>query len=267
MKGGSTEIALAGIDTDRYANAWIWSGSGWSTMKALNDAANLVTSASYEGCAVAWEYASGDLIALSSSGTNVRYYQYSGGSWSAVTNLAMGLGTGNVRYITLKSHNVASSNRMMLLTLDSNSDAYARSWDGSNWGANTALDPSMYSNTRRCIDGAWNVTGTLFLAVGGDSGITQISYKTWTPSGGWSQSSNNWSRFAGLTQQQHWIQVQSNPKGADPLFLIGTVDSDSDLVITTYTGTTMANQVEATTSGVATYESFDIDYSWPEPPA
>jgi hypothetical protein len=263
MTGGSTEIALVGLNSVRYSNAWIWSGSSWGTMQALNDASNLVTSGLYEGCAIAYEYTTGDLVALSSSGLNVRYYKYTG-SWSAVTSLAMG--SGNVRYMTLKSHKVVSSNRMMLLTLDSNTDIYARSWDGSSWGASTVLDATVASNTRRCIDGDWEPTGTKFIAVGGDSAVTSISYKTWTPAGGWSPStSGSWNTFAGLTKAQYWIQVRMNPKAADPMVLIGTVDFDSDLVITTWTGSAMSNQIEATTNGVSTFESFDIEFTWPEP--
>ncbi len=261
MVDDSTEIAMVALNSARYANAWIWSGSSWGTMQELNTGAALVTSASYEGCAIAYEYTTGNIIALSSSGVNVRYYKYTG-SWSSVTNLAMG--SGNVRFLTLKSHDVTSSNRMMLLSLDSNSDAYARSWDGSSWGGATVLDASMSSNTRRCLDGDWEPTGTKFIAVGGDSAVASMSYKTWTPAGGWSPStSGSWSTFAGLTVAQYWVQVRTNIKAADPQVLVGTIDFDNDLVITTWTGSAMANQIEVTANGVATFESFDIVPTWP----
>ena len=73
------------------------------------------------------------------------------------------------------------------------------------------------------------------------------------------------STFAGLTKAQYWIQVRMNPKAADPQVLVGTIDFDSDLVITTWTGSAMSNQIEATVNGVATFESFDIEPTWPEP--
>ena len=265
MVGGSTEIAMVGLNSVFYANAWIWSGSSWGTMKALNTSTKLVTSASYEGCAIAYEYTSGNIIALSSSGKNVRYYRYTG-TWSAEVDLPMGSGPGggNINFLTLKSHKVASSNEMMLLSLDSAIDAIARYWSGSSWGVAIVLDNSMNIATRRCIDGDWEPTGAQFIAVGGDSAIAAISYKTWTPAGGWVPStSGTWSPFSGLTTAQDWVQVRTNLKAADPQVLIGTLDSGSDLVITTWTGSAMANQIEATATSLRTFEAFDIMPSIP----
>lgn len=261
MVGGSNEIALVAQNSARYANAWIWDGSTWGTMQTLNDASTRVSGASYEGCAIAYEYTSGNIIALSSSGTNVRYYRYTG-SWSAETDLPMG--TGTVRFLSLKTHAVAASNRVMLLSLDGSSDVWARSWDGSSWSAATLLDDSMVSSARRCIDGDWEPTGENFIAVGGDMGVAAISYKSWTPTGGWSPAaSGTWNTFAGLTTAQDWVQVRTNSKAADPLVLIGTIDSGSDLVITTWTGSAMANQIEATANTLRTFETFDIVPTWP----
>jgi hypothetical protein len=178
--------------------------------------------------------------------------------------MGSGAGGGNINFLTLKSHKVASSNRMMLLSLDSAIDAIARYWDGSSWGEATVLDNSMNIATRRCIDGDWEPTGTQFIAVGGNSAVAAISYKTWTPAGGWVPSaSGTWSTFSGLTTAQDWVQVRTNLKAADPQVLIGTLDSGSDLVITTWTGSAMANQIEATATSLRTFEAFDIMPSLP----
>ncbi len=262
LRGGSTEIAMVGLSSNMIATAWIWDGSSFGNMQRLNDSSNLVTNAIYEGCGVQYEYNSGHIMAFSVKGANIRYSQWGGSSWSTVQNVQMG--TGNINFITVKSQRIAGSDRIMVLSLDDKSDVYARPWDGMMWNDAAPLDNSMQTATQRCIDGDWEPTGEQFIAVGGNSGVAAISYKTWTPTGGWTPTTQGtWSTFAGLTTAQSWIQVRSNPKAADPPVLIGTLDSGNDIVVTTWTGTIMTNQIEATAASSKTYEAFEISNSYP----
>jgi len=151
----------------------------------------------------------------------------------------------------------------MLLSHDAAADACAIDWTGSSWGTATQLDTRLETTATRCLDGDWEPTGTKFIAAAGDRNVDPISYKTWTPSGGWTPSSQNvWSQFSGLTTDQRWVQVRTDPRGVgDAKLLIGTVDDGKDLVVTAWNGTAMTSQIEVTASvGTLTYETFEIAY-------
>ncbi|RLI08767.1 hypothetical protein DRO42_05720, partial [Candidatus Bathyarchaeota archaeon] len=155
------------------------------------------------------------------------------------------------------------SNRLMLLSHDAANDACAVDWTGSSWGTTTRLDNRLETTATRCLDGDWEPTGTRFIAVAGDRNTDPLSYKTWTPSGGWTPSSQNvWSQFPGLTTDQRWVQVRADPRGVGSAkLLIGTVDDGQDLVVTIWNGTALTDQTEVTASvGTLTYETFEIAF-------
>jgi len=208
---GSNEIAFAGIDDDnRDANAAIWDGTQWKDFEELY---NNIPSSAYESVVVAYEYTSGNLMAVTANGNLVRYKYYTG-SWS--TPLQFDINTVRsdaMRYLTLKTHHYADSNRIMLLSLDDSRDLCSRDWDGNSWGTTYNLDTNMETDTSRCADGDWEPGTSNFVLFGGNSGVDQISYKTWTPGGGWDRGQSSWYTYWGLTTDQNWVQVKADPRG------------------------------------------------------
>jgi len=258
---GSNEVGMVAIDRDDGdANAAIWNGSNWVNWQEVT---GTVTTPDRECVAIAYEYSTGYLMAVAGEGSQVAWTRYTS-SWSTPAFIDVNpSASNNMRWLTLKSHKVAGSNRLMLLSLDDGEDASAVDWTGSSWGTAERLDWQLETRDRRCFDGDWEPLGTKFLAVAGDRGRDYLSYKTWTPSGGWSPSStNSWNTFSGLTTDQYWIQVRADPRGVgNAKLFIATLDDGRDLVITTWDGTTMTDQIEVTSNvGVDNTEAFNVAF-------
>lgn len=127
----------------------------------------------------------------------------------------------------------------------------------------TILDRRMETSDRRSIDGDWEPVGTKFLVAGGNLNINDLSYKTWTPAGGWSHTVNNWATYtSALGNDQCWMQVTANPKGDDPYMTIAWMDIKDDVVIVEWDGSSMVSSLRLTKKSRQEYESFDIAYSW-----
>jgi hypothetical protein len=257
---GSNEIGLVGIDRgENDAHAIIWTGSDWINWQEIT---GLVSDRDRECVALTYEYSSGNLMAVAGQGSQIVWSSYSVGSWGTPSFFDINPGSSDdMRWLSLKSHKVTGSNRIMLLSLDRATDACANDWDGTSWGTARRLDGRLETNNRRCFDGDWEPFGEKFLAVAGDSGRDYLSYKTWTPSGGWDPSNvNNWYSYTGLTTDQRWIQVRADQRGVgNAVILIGSLDDGRDLVITTWDGTTMTDQIEVTSDmGTDTTEAYDI---------
>ncbi|MBD3172019.1 hypothetical protein GF326_06070 [Candidatus Bathyarchaeota archaeon] len=173
----------------------IWNGTNWTDWKKLDQGPWDDDGLS---CDVAWEYSSGDCMVTFSEGDDIGYLIWNG-SWSnrysqQLTNNAWNGWT----WLKLKPQLTEESDRMMLLALDKDGQyAAAIDWEGNSWnGIRTVLDTQLESAWGRCIDGDWESTGTQFLVAAGDRNVDAISYKTWTPGGGWSHSTNNWATYA-----------------------------------------------------------------------
>ncbi len=260
LEDGTDNIGFVGIDNNNleYASA-VWDGSSWGSWNRITTSPTLWR----ESAAIEWEYTSGDCMVAVSTGTQVRY-QIWDGTWNTASNLALESGGDDWVWLRLKSHKVSGSDRLMLLGLDDGQGVSAVDWDGNGWnGVGNILDQRMETSDTRCIDGDWEPSGTKFLVAGGNRNTDQLSYKTWTPSTGWSHSTNNWGVYtSGYDNDQRWMQVKSNPAGDEPLITIAWIDDKNDLVIAEWNGATMLNGNELTAKSQNSYEGYEIAYSW-----
>ena len=258
---GSNEIAFSGIDSDNNdANVALWNGTHWIDFTEI---CHNIPSSDYESISIAYEYTTGNLLAVAANGNQVRYRIYAG-TWSAPLQFDINPYSSSVmRYLTLKSHRYSGSNRIMLLSLDDARDLCSRDWDGSTWGTVYSLDGDMETDTSRCIDGDWEPGDTKFVVFGGNRNTDPLSYKSWTPAGGWSLGRHIWSTYSGLTQDQRWVQVKADPRNVgNAKLLIGTLDDSNDLVLSTWDGSTISNQVELSNDiGLNNREIFDIQFN------
>ena len=256
---GSNQLAFIGIDSDNWdACAAIWNGNAWVSWQEIS---TNVPRIDRECVAVAYEYTSGNILAVAGNGNRVYWSRYNG-AWSAPANFDINSGSTTVMmWLTLKSHLVAGSNRIMLLSLDDARDACARDWN-SAWGTSVRLDNDMEADDAMCFDGDWELTGTTFVAFGGNRNTNSLSYKSWTPSG-WDIGYNSWNTYSGLTREQRWVKVRTDPRGVGNVkMLIATIDDDRDLVISTWDGSAITYQSELTTDvGVTNRDVLDIEYN------
>lgn len=258
---GSNEIGMVAIDNNNNdANAAIWNGSNWVNWQEITGSVSITDQ---ECVAITYEYSTGYLMAVAGQGNLIAWSRYTS-SWSTPSTFDVNTGSSNnMGWLTLKSHKVSGSNRLMLLSLDDAEDACAADWTGSDWGTAELLDTRLDTRDCRCLDGEWEPTGTTFLVVAGDRNRDWLSYKIWTPSGGWTPpSADSWNTFIGLTTDQQWIQIRADPRGVgNTRLLIATLDDRRDLVITTWDGTVMTDQIEVTTNvGIDNTEAFEIAF-------
>ncbi len=261
---GSNKIGLIGMDSGWWEYSLsIWNGDDWGDWERIRNGVDYINSESID---IAWEYTSGTCLAVMSRSMRVLYYTWDG-SWSSKQSFRMNGDWWNWNWLSLKPHNVEGSDRMMLLGLDTTGTVTAVDWDGTNWNGNGAiLDNSMETSNTRCIDGDWEPTGTKFLVAGGDQNKKQLSYKTWTPSTGWSHSQNNWATYSsGYDEKQGWVQVKTNPKGDDPIITVGWKQNKGakpPIILAEWDGSIMKNSVQVTSRSQSDSEGFEIAYSW-----
>ena len=258
---GSDNIGFVGIDNNNleYASA-VWDGSSWGSWNRITTSPPALWR---ESAAIAWEYTSGECVLTYSTGTQVGYQTWSG-SWSSPSTLSLASDGDDWVWLRLKPHLSFGSDRLMLLGLDDGDGVSAVDWTGSGWnGVGTILDRRMETSNRRSVDGDWEPLGTKFLVAGGNRNINDLSYKTWTPAGGWSHSTNNWATYtSALGNDQCWMQVTANPRGDSPYMTIAWMDIKDDVVLAEYDGTSMVNSLELTKKSRQEFESFDIANSW-----
>jgi len=260
---GSDKIGFAAFDSGwmEYSLA-MWNGSSWTDWNRVNRSPGIDDGECFD---IAWEYTSGQCMAVVSEGPNISYYIWNG-SWSSYPAFPLtSQGSNSWTWLRLKPHNVEGSDRMMLLALDSEGRyAAAIDWDGDSWnGQGTILDDHLESSWGRCIDGDWEPTGTKFLVAAGDRNVDPISIKTWTPSGGWSHPQNVWAQYpTGISNDQIWIQVDANPKGDAPLMTISWIDVRNDLGVAEWNGTALLNFMKFTKRAWREHECYDVAYSW-----
>ena len=261
---GSNKIGFIGMDSGWWEYSLsMWDGDDWGDWKRVGNVVDYINSESLD---LAWEYTSGTCLAVMSRSMRVLYYTWDG-SWSSRQSFRMNGDWWNWNWLSLKPHNVEGSDRMMLLGLDTTGTVTAVDWDGTSWnGKGVILDNNMETSDTRCINGDWEPTGTKFLVAGGDRNKNQLSYKTWTPSTGWSHSQNNWATYSsGYDETQGWMQVKTNPKGDDPMITVAWKQNKGakpPIIVAEWDGSMMKNSVEVTPRSHSDSEGFEVAYSW-----
>jgi len=257
-------IAMIGVTGDGESNCWIWDGSSWGSHHRLSDS---VTDVRYEVAHIAWEYASGEVVAAVANGKYVETAVYDGswtdrGSFSLVTNPDKR--TPEVNWVVLKPHNVEGSNRIMFMALDGRRKLYTRLWEGSGWaGLPEQMDDKLHTADTRCFDGDWMPSGASFILFAGQDNTNQLSYKVWTPSGWNPSGSGSWSLYKGATKKQYWIQVRGSHVDGYPHVVVGVVDGSKNLVLTSWDAASLQDQTVVSTQSSRDYESFEIAFSFP----
>ena len=193
-KSNSNEIAMILEDaTNQGASVFIWNpgaatfGNQWTVTTTMGASSILG-----EAIGIAYETSSGAAVAFAGNGVNsANWVRWNPGtsSWSAPasqdTDFPATL-TNDVRFVTMKSDPVSTSNKIMITVVDDNSRISTRqidagTWSGANWVMHTAGSPSIVT---RAVDFAWDPsgsTGAIFYETSGIADIT-ITRNTWTGS-------------------------------------------------------------------------------------
>ena len=192
-------------------------------------------------------------------------------------------------WFRLAPRNVAGSNQILMMSLDSRRDAYGLRWTGAAWnnmGDNARWDTNVTTaNLREAIDVAWQSNGTLAVFAYGDTTAQRIGYRTWdagtatlAPTGNGSASS-----FATLTFPVgynsvvfEWLRLYPDPSN-NILAVLQTdiAGTNPSLLSTVWSGGAFGTAVppvtghdngNAAATGVENAASRAFDFAWEQQP-
>lgn len=250
---GSNEIALIALDgtnTDVYGA--IWNGTAWASQQQLETAASIATE---EDIAVAYEQLSGYATFVWGSGNDVRSRQWSGTGWDASPTTFDPSVNGVPNWITLAED--PASDRLMLSVVDALLDLNTADWSGTAWTVHTEHDAGLNTDAARSASVVWEPSGSKALLVWATD-TTNLSYKTWTASGGWTSTSTfNYDGVQGV-----WVLTRRDPRGVGSAkILVAASDTNLDLFTVRWNGTTLISGVTAANDLTSnTYETFDLRF-------
>ncbi len=130
------ETILGTLDDANRTEVQIWNGSDWGTPVSMSNS----TPDSNRAFDLATERQSGDAVVAYGAGTagQIQYREWNGTAWSAATNVTMG-GTGQIQWVRLAANQLVDYDKMMLVTVDSNGDGFAKPFNGTDWLASQSL--------------------------------------------------------------------------------------------------------------------------------
>jgi len=246
----SNEVAMVTMDENSDVYGIIWNDSSWGNGLLLENAAAI---ASEEDIALEYMQVSRKAMFVWGSGTSMESRLWDGVSWnSELTAVSIGA---TPNWFSFKAD--PNSDRMVLVSVDGDSDLNTARWSGSSWTLDSEHDNSVETNAGRCADAEFETTpgneGHIIL-VWGDLNTNQITYKHFDGTA-WSASTQIPTSVIPTTDQQWHVLRRSG----DDKILLATLDSSSDLNTGYWDGTNWfwSDEVETTSSTVG-MQSFDL---------
>jgi hypothetical protein len=254
---GANEIALVCIErTTNLIFAKIWSGSSWGNEKKLTSS-GITSTAAQEVATIVYEQVSGHAEAIVARGRLDKFsVEWNGMAWGS--DLGFNIGT-TVYWLTAKADPV--SDKIVVAAIDSSVSLSTQYWSGSAWAASAVDHGSVDTSTYRCVDFAWEPTGSKGLLVYGTT-AGSITYKTFTAPSTWGTATST----AMGTNTHAWVRLRMNPRSVSGDFkILGAVleTTANDLGAITWDGTTFTAISAGTFSSdtsTSSYECFDLKF-------
>src|SRR6266446_6821010 len=286
------EAIMGVLDGNGQLFIQVWNGRSW-TIPAGGGPLQTASTNTARTFEIAYEYTSDIARIVYQDGS--RDPQYA--TWNGTTLTANGMilppgGTyptqnASVRHLwfRLTPRNVAGSNEILLMSLDSRRDTYGLRWTGAAWnnmGDNMRWDTSVTTaNIHEAIDIAWQSNGTLAVFAFGDTTAQRIGYRTWdastntlTPTGNGSASSFATLTFPGgyASVAFEWLRLYPDPNN-NILAVLQTANAGTNpsLLSTVWSGGAFGTAVPPVTGHdnnvVESDTSRSFDFAWEERPA
>src|SRR6266853_3985403 len=286
------EAIMGVLDGNSQLFIQVWNGRNW-TIPAGGGPLQTASTNTARTFEIAYEYTSDIARIVYQDGT--RDPQYATWNGSTLTANGMILPPGGtyptqnaaVRHLwfRLAPRNVAGSNEILLMSLDSRRDTYALRWTGAAWnnmGDNARWDTTVTTaNIHEAIDIAWQSNGTLAVFAFGDTTAQRIGYRTWdastntlTPTGNGSASSFATLTFPGgyASVAFEWLRLYPDPNN-NILAVLQTANAGTNpsLLSTVWSGGAFGTAVPPVTGHdnnvVESDTSRSFDFAWEERPA
>src|SRR6266446_385538 len=291
------EAIMGVLDGNSQLFIQVWNGRNW-TIPAGGGPLTTASTNTARTFQIAYEYTS-DIARIVYQDGGSRDPQYA--TWNGTTLTANGMilppsGTyptqnAAVRHLwfRLAPRNVAGSNEILLMSLDSRRDTYGLRWTGAAWnnmGDNARWDTTVTTaNIHEAIDIAWQSNGTLAVFAFGDTTAQRIGYRTWdastntlTPTGNGSASSFATLTFPGgyASVAFEWLRLYPDPNN-NILAVLQTANAGTNpsLLSTVWSGGAFGTAVppvtghdngNAAATGVENAASRGFDFAWEQQP-
>ncbi|MFH0896817.1 MAG: hypothetical protein V1850_02055 [Candidatus Bathyarchaeota archaeon] len=232
------ENIVVTLSADGYLDAYIWSGYSWSVTNNIGYVGT--TANNYRAFDIVYEKTSGrGILVYGVSSTNVTrdlaYKIWDGTQWSSEYYINDDGHSTNIQiwWVALAAKPKSGSNEIGLLYIDntdSNADAFI--WDGSNWGNRHELTGTVSINGEESIALAYEQTSANLMIVAGEGSL--IRWNRWTVSG-WGTSAT-FDINTGSALAMNWLSLKADP--ASNRSLLVSVDGASALCTAHWDGTT-----------------------------
>src|SRR6267378_3227558 len=289
------EAIMGVLDGNSQLFIQVWNGRTW-TIPAGGGPLTTASTNTARTFQIAYEYTS-DIARIVYQDGGTREPQYA--TWNGTTLTANGMilapsgayPTQNpptrLLWFRLAPRNVAGSNDILLMSLDSRRDAYGLRWTGAAWnnmGDNARWDTNVTSaNLREAIDVAWQSNGTLAVFAYGDTNVQRIGYRTWdastttlTPIGANSFATLTFPGGYSTTVVFEWLRLYADPNN-NILAMLQTENAGTNpsLLSTVWSGGAFGTAVppvtghdngNAAATGVENAASRGFDFAWEQQP-
>ena len=236
---GSNEIVITVTDKNEVDRALVWNGTTWGNQIQLDNLGNH----DFTDANVAYEQQSGRAMVVYASGTAgaVGYRIWNGSTWSAANTIAAPVGSSNYAQWTVVAGD-PNSNRIVLGVESNGKDAWMNVWSGTAWGTSQlGIQDGVDQNNNLNIAVAFESKSGEALAVyeNDELAATEMQYRTWNSSTGWS-AGTNFGSFA--NKDTRAITLSPNPYSDQFQLLVN--DDDKILRSALWTGSSFAAPIQ-----------------------
>ena len=255
------ELVAAQIDTGAGTLLMVrtWDARRWSDQApAVLTTRIAAANADERGFDVEYEATSGEALLVYADGANnVLWRSLVEGVWSGASlTFAPALHTGTVLWAELVPR--PGTNEIALVVLDDQQRLAAALWDGAQWTRPILLATQVNSlRDFKAFDAAWeSLSGDLLVAWGYSQFAEETRYATLT------RATDTWTtgQFVSTDALGMFLSLASDPISDRIVGIFGEGNSDDDVGVSVWSGTSWNNTAEMTLFGAAQSRAMEIGW-------
>jgi hypothetical protein len=256
----TNEMTLAVLDaTNLKTYGAVWNGSAWGNVQTVSSSLSL-ENIDGDSVDVAYEAQSGASLVLSGNGQNsAAYARWTGASWTTgATNPNPGVTTEDVKFVSLKSDPLSSSNKIMACQSDDGSALSCSQFNAGTPGTWTVVTGTTGTTAGRAFDFAYNPAGTTGLLVSSSGASGTLDYRAFNGTAFGTAATLS---AAGTHKWVLGASAISTTDVVNSIFLKSNSNFDTGAIKSKAGKTTLVGDASLTSeSGNDTYESMHIDF-------
>ena len=240
------EKIVVGVDTIGQLKGEIWDGSTWTALPFSMGFSLDTTAQSFD---VVYESQSGDAMVvwdnLAGGTASVSFRVWDGNTWSAEQTITAP-DAGTAPQLRLAAN--PTSDEMILIVSDDNTDEWAAVWDGSSWGNTVVLDTAVAGDGTEIAVAYESQTGHAMVVYDGVNNYNDLTYQTWNGTS-WSGQQTLTLPHTGSETDAEFTTLASDP--TSDRIAIGVVSggTQNQVLFAVWDGSAWGETLMATTSG------------------